>query len=173
MPKLWLKSLKLHNFWTVNPKTMCNDFLESYTPSPRVCKVSITPWTYCIQNTLPKSTKSRFGFLHPLGIKMFLYYSHALSSLIHILLPWKNIISSIVLALSLITTFSVFPTMFWKKIGVARKSTKENSKKPVFHLPKITQKKHWLEGRWIWCNPTAGPKEGRGQVTSHVIAQKP
>jgi hypothetical protein len=48
---------------------MCNDFLDSYTQSLQVCKVSSTPWTYCIQNTLPKSAKSRFGFLRPLGVK--------------------------------------------------------------------------------------------------------
>jgi hypothetical protein len=47
---------------------MCNDFLDSYNQSLQVCKVSITSWTYCIQNTLPKSTKSRFGSLHPLGV---------------------------------------------------------------------------------------------------------
>jgi hypothetical protein len=51
---------------------MCNDFLDSYNQSLQVCKVSSTLWTYCIQNTLPKSAKSRFGFLRPLGVKSFL-----------------------------------------------------------------------------------------------------
>jgi hypothetical protein len=69
MPELWPNFLKPHNFWTVNPKTMCNDFLESYNPSPQVCKVSITSWTYCIQNTLPKSAKSCFGSLRLLQVK--------------------------------------------------------------------------------------------------------
>jgi hypothetical protein len=69
IPELWLKSLKPHNFWTVSPKTMCNDFLDSFNQFLQVCKVSITSWTYCIQSTLPKSTKSRFGSLCPLGIK--------------------------------------------------------------------------------------------------------
>jgi hypothetical protein len=48
---------------------MCNDFLDSYNQSLGVCKVSSTPWTYCIQNTLPKSVKGCFGFLSPLGVK--------------------------------------------------------------------------------------------------------
>jgi hypothetical protein len=70
MPEVWLKTKKPHNSPTVNPKLMCNDLLESYNPSPQVCKISSTPSTNCIQNTLPKSEKSRFGYLRLLGIKM-------------------------------------------------------------------------------------------------------
>jgi hypothetical protein len=69
MPELWLKTKKPSNSQTVNPNLMCKDLLESYNPSPQVCKISSTPSTNCIQNTLPKSEKSRFGYLRLLGVK--------------------------------------------------------------------------------------------------------
>jgi hypothetical protein len=58
---------------------MCNDFLDSYNQSLQVCKVSSIPWTYYIQNTMPKSAKSRFGFLRPLGVNFEFYYDLLLS----------------------------------------------------------------------------------------------
>jgi hypothetical protein len=54
MPEFWLKTKKPSNSQTVNPNLMCKDLLESYNPSPQVCKISSTPSTNCIQNTLPK-----------------------------------------------------------------------------------------------------------------------
>jgi hypothetical protein len=70
MPELWLKTKKPSNSQTVNPNLMCKDLLESYNPSPQVCKISSTPSINCIQNTLPKSGKSHFGCLRPLGLKL-------------------------------------------------------------------------------------------------------
>jgi hypothetical protein len=69
MPEVWLKTKKPPNSQTVNPKLMCNDLLESYNPPPQTAKISSTPSNNCIQNSLPKTRKSRFGCLRPLGVK--------------------------------------------------------------------------------------------------------
>jgi hypothetical protein len=64
MPKLWLKSLKPYNFWTMSPNVTYSVSLESCNPYLQPQKVSKF---YCIHCSLPKSPKSYFGFHHPLG----------------------------------------------------------------------------------------------------------
>jgi hypothetical protein len=71
LPKVWLKSLKPHNSQTMNPNATWNVSLESYHPYLQSPQVSNTPQTQCIQSSLPKSAKSRFGCLGCLGVKVF------------------------------------------------------------------------------------------------------
>jgi hypothetical protein len=55
----------------VNPNATWSISLESYYPYLQPQKVSKTPQTYSVHNTLPKSAKSHFGYLCPLGIKQY------------------------------------------------------------------------------------------------------
>jgi hypothetical protein len=69
MPEVWLKSLKPHNFRTMNSNVMCSISLESYNPYLHLQKVSKNPKIYCIHSNLPKNAKSCFGSLSPFGVK--------------------------------------------------------------------------------------------------------
>jgi hypothetical protein len=44
--------------------------LERYHPCPQPQKVSKIRKIYCTYSTLPKTAKSRFGWLGPLGVKL-------------------------------------------------------------------------------------------------------
>ena len=70
MPKVWMKSLKLHNFWTMSPNIMCSISLKSYNPYLHPQKVSKNSKTYCIHSNLPKNEKSHFGSLSPLEVNL-------------------------------------------------------------------------------------------------------
>jgi hypothetical protein len=69
MPKARLKSLKLHNSLTVNPKVVYSISLEIYNPPLYTYTVSRTPQSNCNHGSPPKSTKSHFGCLGCLGVK--------------------------------------------------------------------------------------------------------
>jgi hypothetical protein len=68
MPKVWLKSLKPHNFSTMSANVTCSVSLEIYNPYLHPHKVSKNPKIYCIYNSLPKNAKSCFGSLGPLEV---------------------------------------------------------------------------------------------------------
>jgi hypothetical protein len=70
MPKARPKSLKPFNSSIVNPNATWSISLESYHPYLQPQKVSKYPQTYCVHNILPKSAKSHFGCLRPLGVKV-------------------------------------------------------------------------------------------------------
>jgi hypothetical protein len=54
----------------MNPNTTWSGSLDSYHPYLTPQKVSKNPQTYCVHNTLPKSAKSHFDSLRPLGVKI-------------------------------------------------------------------------------------------------------
>jgi hypothetical protein len=68
MLEAMLKSLKHSNSSIVNPNATWSISLESYHPYLQPQKVSKNPQTYCVHNTLPKSTKSHFGYFRPLKV---------------------------------------------------------------------------------------------------------
>jgi hypothetical protein len=54
----------------MSPNVMCSVSLESYHPYLLPQEVSKIPKIECIHSNLPENTKSRFGFLGPLGVKV-------------------------------------------------------------------------------------------------------
>jgi hypothetical protein len=55
----------------VDPNATWNVSLESYHPYLQPQEVSKTPTTLGTYGSLPKIKKGHFGFLSPLGVKMF------------------------------------------------------------------------------------------------------
>jgi hypothetical protein len=53
----------------MNPNATWSISLESYNPYLQPQKVSKNPQVYCVHNTLPKSAKSHFGCLRPVGVQ--------------------------------------------------------------------------------------------------------
>ena len=76
MPKVWLKSLKSHNLWTMSPNVTCRVSLKSYHPYPRPQKVSKILKIECIHGSLPKITKSHC----PLGVNVSEYIAISISN---------------------------------------------------------------------------------------------
>jgi hypothetical protein len=68
MPKVWLKSLKPHNFWIMSPNVTCSISLESYHPYLPQQKNSKILKIECIHSSLPKNEKSRFGSHCPFAV---------------------------------------------------------------------------------------------------------
>jgi hypothetical protein len=54
----------------VSPNVAWSSSLESYHPYLQAKKVSKIPKIECIHSGLPKTTKSHFGRLGPLGVKV-------------------------------------------------------------------------------------------------------
>jgi hypothetical protein len=73
MPELWLKSLKTHNFWTVNSNITCNNSLESYYPPLSTFQVSSALEYYCICSSLSKTEKIQFVLHCCLGVNKSLW----------------------------------------------------------------------------------------------------
>ena len=71
LPKVWLKSLKIHNPKTVNPNATCNVSLESYRPCLSLSRSFKTSTTLGAYSNLHKIRKGCFGCLRPLGVNKF------------------------------------------------------------------------------------------------------